>query len=100
VYLDVVSIVSQTFQEQHDNIKKVSQTMRVRVQTEPQDLFQDEVWYLGHTVSPEEAIIDPEKVRLYANDHHQKTNMNCRASLFCGPISTGSQLDVQTLQSH
>jgi hypothetical protein len=91
-YLDVVSIVSQIFEEQLDNME-VSQ----RFWTKSQDLFQVVARYLGYTVLPE-VIIWPENAKaLWGWSSHTKkkkkrTNKNWGASKVCTytPKTTGS----------
>ena len=79
VYLDDVVVISRTFQEQLDNLRKVFQRLReahLKLNPEKCHLFQKEVRYLGHIVSPSGVTTDPEKLEAVKswprpNDKHQ-----------------------------
>jgi hypothetical protein len=63
VYLDHVIVIGRTFQE-HLNLRKVFHRFReahLKLNPEKCQLFQKEVRYLGHIVSPE-GLTDPEKL--------------------------------------
>jgi hypothetical protein len=54
-----------TFQEHLDNLWKVFQRFQeaqLKLNPEKCQLFQEEVWYLGHIVSPVRLTADPEKL--------------------------------------
>jgi hypothetical protein len=65
VYLDDVIVIGRTFQEHLLNLRKVFQWFReahLKLNLEKCQLFQKEVHYLGHIVSPEGITTDPEKL--------------------------------------
>jgi hypothetical protein len=65
VYLDDVIMIGCTFQEHLLNLPKVFQWFReahLKLNPEKCQLFQKEVCYLGHIVSPEGITTDPEKL--------------------------------------
>jgi hypothetical protein len=65
VYLDDIIVIGGTFQTHLDNLRKVFQRLpgaHLKINQEKCRLFQKEVWYLGHTVSPQEVTKDPEKL--------------------------------------
>jgi hypothetical protein len=65
VYLDDVIVIGRTFQEHLLNLQKVFQWFReahLKLNLEKCQLFQKEVRYLGHIVSPEGITTDPEKL--------------------------------------
>jgi hypothetical protein len=66
VYLDDVIVIGRMFQDHLLNLWKVFQRLReARLKLNPEkcQLFQKEVQYLGHTVSPERIITNPEKLQ-------------------------------------
>jgi hypothetical protein len=70
VYLDDVIVIGRTFQEQFHNLRKVFQSLRVaHLKRNPGKckLFQREVRYLGHIVSPSGLTTDPEKLEAVKN---------------------------------
>ena len=79
VYLDDVIVIGCTFQEQMYNLRKVFQRLReahLKLNPEKCQLFQKEVRYLGHIVSPSGVTTDPEKLEAVKswprpNDKHQ-----------------------------
>jgi len=65
VYLDDVTVVGRTFQEQLDNLPKVFQRLgeaHLKLNPEKFQLFRKWVRYLGHIVSPSGVTTDPEKL--------------------------------------
>jgi hypothetical protein len=74
VYLHDVIVVGRTFQEQLYNLRKVFQRLReahLKLNPEMCQLFQKEVRYLRHIVSPEGLTTDPVKNWPSAMDKHQ-----------------------------
>jgi hypothetical protein len=64
VYLDDVTVIGHTFQEQLDNQLKVFQRLReahLKLNPDKCQLFLKEVQYLGHIVLPSGVTTDPEK---------------------------------------
>jgi hypothetical protein len=65
VYLDDVIVIGRTFREHLLNLRNVFQRFRethLKLNSEKCQLFQKEVRYLGHIVSPEGITTDPEKL--------------------------------------
>jgi hypothetical protein len=65
VYLDDIIVIGRTFQTHLDNLRKVFQRLpgaHLKINPEKCRLFQKEVWYLGHMVSPQEVTKEPEKL--------------------------------------
>jgi hypothetical protein len=62
VYLDDFIVIGRTFQGQLDNLRKVFQRLREAQLKLKCQLFQKEVRYLGHIVSPSGVTTDPEKL--------------------------------------
>jgi hypothetical protein len=66
VYLDDIIVIGRTFQEHLDNLRKVLQRLQgahLKMNPEKCLLFQKEVRYLGHIVSPQGVTTDPEKLQ-------------------------------------
>lgn len=65
VYLDDIIVFSKSFKEQLDNLRQVFQRLRVsKLKLSPQKcvLFQKEVSFLGHIISPKGIDTDPENI--------------------------------------
>ena len=79
VYLDHVTDVGHTFQEQFTNLQKVFlRLLKAQLKLNPEkcQLFQKKVHYLGHIISPSGVTRDPEKLEAVKNwqrpnDKHQ-----------------------------
>jgi hypothetical protein len=66
VYFDDVIVIGRTFEEHLLNPRKVFQRFReacLKLNPEKCQLFQKDVRYLGHIVSPEGISTDPEKLK-------------------------------------
>jgi hypothetical protein len=66
MYLDDAIVIGRKFQEHMLNLRKVFQRFRedrLKFNVEKCQLFQKEVRYLGHIVSPRMITIDPEKLK-------------------------------------
>lgn len=66
VYMDDMIVIGLMFQEHLLNLRKMFQLFReacLKLSLEKSQLFQKEVWYLGHIVSPKGITTDPEKLR-------------------------------------
>jgi hypothetical protein len=64
MYLDNVIVIGPTFQEHLLNLQKVFQQFQeacLKLNPKKCQLFQKEIWHLGHIVSPEGITTDPEK---------------------------------------
>ena len=75
--MDDVVVISRTFQEHLDNLLKVFQMLReayLKLNPEKCHLFQKEVRYLGHTVSPSGVTTDPEKLEAENAGRDRTTN--------------------------
>jgi hypothetical protein len=79
VYLDHVTDIGRTFQEQFTNLQKVFQRLRevqLKLNTKKCQLFWMKLLYLSHTVSSLRVTTDPEKLEAVKNwprltDKHQ-----------------------------
>jgi hypothetical protein len=66
VYLDNMIMIGRMFQEHLHNLRNVFQLFREacpKRSLEKGQLFQKEVWYLWHIMSPKGITTDPEKLR-------------------------------------
>jgi hypothetical protein len=72
IYLDDAVIVGRMFQGQHEKLWKVFQRFkgaRLKLNSKKCQLFQEEVQYLGHVLSPEGVTTDPETLEAVSIGH-------------------------------
>ncbi|GBO44664.1 Retrovirus-related Pol polyprotein from transposon 297, partial [Araneus ventricosus] len=84
VYLDDIIIVGRTFQEHHNNIRKVFQRLqKANLKLSPKKcrFFRKEVSYLGHIISADGVKTDPEKTKAVVDWPRPETVHDLRSFL-------------------
>jgi hypothetical protein len=92
VYLDDVIVIGRSFHENLTNLRKVFQRFReVRLKINPEKchLFQKEVLYLGHIISPEGITTEPEKLEAVREWPTPRINTKLGDFWGCAPITDG-----------
>lgn len=84
VYLDDIIIYSASLQEHIEHIRKVFQRLRetqFKVQLDKCEFLKNEVAYLGHIITPEGVMPNPEKIKAVQNYPLPKTTREIKGFL-------------------
>eukprot|EP00253_Pinus_taeda_P028842 PITA_28842 len=66
IFIDDILVYSRTVEEHQEHLRKVLQTLRehqLYAKFSKCDFFKEEIQYLGHVISKEGIVVDPEKIK-------------------------------------
>eukprot|EP00253_Pinus_taeda_P026946 PITA_26946 len=66
IFIDDILVYSRTLEDHQEHLRKVLQTLRehqLYVKFSKCDFFKEEIQYLGHVITKEGIVVDPEKIK-------------------------------------